>query len=368
MRETMTELAYRLAGSALEEVRRHDPRAPGNWDVDAWRAFFTKQLQDRTGWSHPEVIRDRLSVLQEERDGARAERDALTKRLSESLAEINHLKTLTSGNNGHKPEELVESQLESVPQGGEGELMAWPEIPHRPPIRFASKLSTGERWRREALSLYLMATRGWSLRLEILTVVGRFAKVSPRSGSLKRIFVNGLSANGLVEGAVLSMNLSKGQTRLAVLRLTEEGKDLCRMLGWEPIESEWERLIRLHDGDRQEAHTAAVQAFAYHARRRSWRAEVLPSVEGTKSQPDALVEKDDERIYVEVELGEDKPAKWRNLAELQGFVAVCAATADKRVRLVADCKLDGLKGMATDIETLIQESGGIVGRLWDERW
>ncbi len=95
---------------------------------------------------------------------------------------------------------------------------------------------------------------------------------------------------------------------------------------------------------------------------------MLPPVEGTRAQPDALVRKNGDKVYVEVELGEDKANKWRNMAELQGFVAICTATESKRGRLVSECKLDRLKGMATDIETLIQESGGIKGRLWLEQW
>jgi hypothetical protein len=81
-----------------------------------------------------------------------------------------------------------------------------------------------------------------------------------------------------------------------------------------------------------------------------------------------LVEKGEERIFVEVEFGEDKPNKWRNMAELQGFVALCAATAEKRSKLVAECKLDKINGIAADIETLIQESGGVPGKLWVEKW
>ena len=214
--------------------------------------------------------------------------------------------------------------------------------------------------------LYLMAEKGLSLRLEILEAIAEVDDVKAHSGSLKRMIVNGLIPKGLVTGDNFRMQLSR-PAQLAVLRLTDDGRELCRILGWEPVESEWERMIRLHNGDDQREHTAGVLAFAYHSRRRSWKVEVLPPVEG-KAEPDVLVEQGEDKICVEVELGNDKPAKWRNLNTLQGFVALCAATEDKRSRLVAECKLDKLKGMATDIETLIQESGGVTGNLWFERW
>ncbi len=360
LRDVLSELAYRLAGEALENIRRRDPQAPDNWDAAAWRAFFVEQLEETPGWSKPEVIRERMEAVRQERDG-------LAGRLAEALSEIDRLKSIKPDGNGHK-EHNAEAKPEDAVNEAINDADKWPDIPKKPPMRFASKLSTGQRWKREALALYLMATKGWSLRLEVLEAIGRLTNVSPRSGSLKRIFEKGLKEKGLVDSAVLSINLSKGQTRMSVLRLTDQGRDLCRLLGWEPIESEWERLVRLHEGGKQTAHTAAVLTFAYHARTRGWNAEVLPEVDGTNAIPDISVEKDDKKVYVEVELGADKTAKWRNLAKLQGFVALCASTADKRNGLVNECKLDRIKGRATDIETLIQESGGVKGNLWPETW
>lgn len=216
------------------------------------------------------------------------------------------------------------------------------------------------------MALHLMAEKGLSMRLEILEAIAEVDDVKAQSGSLKRMILNGLIPKGLVIGDTLRMQLSR-PAQISLMRLTEDGKDLCRVLGWEPIESEWDRMLRLHNGDGQKAHTAGVLSFAYHCRRRGWKVEVMPPVEG-KAEPDAMVVKGEDQVYVEVEFGNDKPAKWRNLTDLQGFVALCAATEDKRSRLVSECKLDRLKGKATDIETLIQESGGVTGNLWLEKW
>jgi hypothetical protein len=365
LRKALMELAYRLAGGELEEARKRDPKAPDNWSAEDWRRFFTENVKEGSGWEKPEVLRSKLALAEKERAVALVELEK-TKRRLKGIDVVQAQVERGNGSSGisaSSKEQDTRQDTTSISIMGRNGL---PEIPRKPPTRYASRLSTGKRWRREAMALYLMAKQGLSLRLEILEAIAEVDDVKARSGSLKRMIVNGLIPKGLATGDNLRMHLSQ-PAQVAVLHLTDDGKDLCRILGWEPVESEWERLIRLHRGNSQGAHTAGVLAFAYHSRRRGWKVEVLPPVEG-KSEPDVMVEKGDEKIYVEVEFGSDKPAKWRNLANLQGFVALCAATEDKRSKLVAECKLDRLKGRATDIETLIKESGGVVGNLWHEKW
>ncbi|NIM95423.1 MAG: hypothetical protein GTO18_17135 [Anaerolineales bacterium] len=88
----------------------------------------------------------------------------------------------------------------------------------------------------------------------------------------------------------------------------------------------------MHYEEQQREHTAAVLAFAYHSQKRNWQVEFPQPVEVTRAQPDALVRRNGDSIYIEVELGEDNANKWRNMAELQGFVALCAATEATRER------------------------------------
>jgi len=356
LRRELVKLAYKLAGAELEEIRRNDPNAPGSWSAGRWDQFFTEQLKSTPGWTKPEVLANRLANLQEERQGFVKEIDELRGQLSVVMEELECLQAL--GGDG-----IAIATDDKAPPATR---LKWPEIPTKPPARFAPKLSRGDRWKREALVLNLMATRGWSLRLEVLEALGAMVNVAPRSGSLKRLIDKGLATNGLVDGQVITMYLSQ-PSKLAVLRLTDEGRELCRLLGWEPVESDWEKLIRYHNGEEQEAHTAAVLSFVFHARKRGWSAETVPDTGNVKAQPDAAVEKDNERVYVEVELGQDKPTKWRNLAEMQGFVAICAANYEKRERLVGECKLDKIQGRATDIESLIRASEP-PGPLWIDHW
>ena len=143
------------------------------------------------------------------------------------------------------------------------------------------------------------------------------------------------------------------------------------MLGWEPVESEWERLKRLHEGERFKEHTLAVLYFALHARVRGWEVTVMPEVEGPN--PDVMITGGKKTYLVEVELGKkDRPAKWKKLAEIQGGVAICGLDSENRKRLVGDCKLAKFKGKATDLRTL-QDQGEIYNLsqdtpLWVDSW
>ncbi len=355
LRQELVKLAYKLAGAELEDIRRKDPNAPGSWSAARWGRFFTDQLKSTPGWTKPEILAERLATLQAERQGLVKDNDELRGQLVVVMEELERFQSL--GVDAIAAEAEVKAPTASL---------KWPDIPTKPPARFAPMLSRGDRWKREALVLNMMAIKGWSLRLEVLEALGAMVNVAPRSGSLKRLIDKGLATNGLVESQVLTMYLSQ-PSKLAVLRLTDEGRELCRLLGWEPVESDWEKLIRYHNGDEQEAHTAAVLSFAFHARKRGWNAEAVPDTGNGKAQPDAAVEKDAEKVFVEVELGQDKPKKWRNLAEMQGFVAICAATYEKRERLVGECKLDKIQGRATDIESLIRASEP-PGPLWVDHW
>ena len=76
---------------------------------------------------------------------------------------------------------------------------------------------------------------------------------------------------------------------------------------------------------------------------------------------------------MEVELGQkESPSKWRNQAKLNdGKVALCAATPETRKRLVGDCVLDKLPGLATDLETLVKVKFKEIREdtpLWLEEW
>ena len=184
-------------------------------------------------------------------------------------------------------------------------------------------------------------------------------------------------AKNLVSIEILEM--SAPNTSLAMLQLTEDGRELCQVLGWSIAETERQRVNRYHQGEQYPQHTLALMIFAMHARFRGYRVGVLPKLEmvQTNAVPDVSVSRcypgsPPETTFVEVELSsKELDAKWRNLSQLQGRVALCARNAKRRARLVGDCKLKNLHGIATDLETLIAcKVPDITDEtpLWIEEW
>ena len=75
LRGVLTELAQRVAGSQIEEVRRIEPTAPEYWEPERWRKFLASlPVQSGcTGWSHDLVA---------ELDRLKAENQSLTEKLN----------------------------------------------------------------------------------------------------------------------------------------------------------------------------------------------------------------------------------------------------------------------------------------------
>jgi DNA-binding PadR family transcriptional regulator len=237
----------------------------------------------------------------------------------------------------------------------------------------------GRAWDRYALALHLLGKWGIVAKVEIIGILCRAVVnkntgklgVGEGSGSLKGILER-LEEQGYV--CLGKLGLEKIGFGLNFYRLTPLGEALYQAVEREkPVESEWARLNRLHEGEQYEEHTAACLAFAMHARRRGWGVRVLPEVAG-RSAPDVAVMRDGSHIHVEVELStgrEENPAKWQNLAEAnQGFVAFCAATEERRERFISACRAEHLPGMATDLKTLATPYDDVPldAGLWASTW
>ena len=352
--QLLTGLAQRHDGQRLEELRRQDPGTPEHWSADEWTAFFANQTADTLSWGangngRGDNGRRKIEPLHQAREqecGGEREIKHDFQSLDSPViqAPLHHTTPAPMLPSTQSPQHPVS-------------LSAF--TPPNPPLKFKGLLSnhglSGLRWRRGAMMLYLMASRGINAHLEMDFFVAEREGLSYRTNSTKKPLEN-LAAAGLVIAETLRMEVGDFRTALKLARLTDEGRLLCQALDWPVAESDWERLIRLHQGLRQTQHTLAVLYFAILARVRGWTTEVMPEVEGGAA-PDILVAKGDERCYVEVELGargsEKQTAKWKHLADLQGKVALCAPNVKIRERLVADCRLAKLSGVATDLATLV---------------
>ena len=393
--KVLQEVATIFDGARLEALRRGDPRVPMYWTPDDWRIFFAETpLPGISGWG---VAGDpRLAELERtiaELRARLAETEALLARpvlsVSETPAAPAPAQPRTQRWTREDARQSLPAPLPAAsdfPAGVTPPLSGllsrsrelWSALPTTCPAAFQKNLPGGGRvgealkkaYQRYWLMLYLIGACRLNAKLEIEDLLALTAGMTSRAGSLGRIVEDLLQA-GILTGQTVQINAPR--TSLRLLRLSPDGARLFKILfNRDPEETDWERLVHLHEGDRFPEHTLAVLIFALHARKRGWATQILPPVEG-KAAPDLLLLRGSEKWYVEVELGQkESPTKWRNQAKLNGGkVVLCAATPATRQRLVGDCRLDKLPGLATDLDTLVKIKHSTIDEntpLWLEEW
>ena len=399
LQSVLTELAQRVAGSQLEDIRRIDPTAPEYWEPERWRKFLARLPKQvgSNGWN--ENLLAEVEILKAENQALTIKLATLSLATSPSPVRSNFRSnselpaidpipgpvdpdTILEPDGPPIAEELVSHSRSIAHADLLRELRAL-RLPAMLPARFQSCFPKSgvnegdwERQVRRKLYVLFLLGLGLDIRLEIDYLISQVEGIGSRTGALRRIY-DSLVEKNLIDRDVLEM--SAPNTSLAMLQLTQEGSEFCQILSWEVNESERQRLNRLHQGEQFPQHTLAIMIFAMHARLRGHQVEVLPELSGveTNAIPDVSVSRrpsdpKDEPVYVEVELSKKElDPKWRNLTELQGSVALCARTVRRRTRLVGDCKLKNLHGCATDLETLIAcKVPDISGDspLWAEQW
>lgn len=384
----LTELAYRFAGERLEQLRQLDPSAPGGWKPEEWRNFFlaVSLVPQGEGWGKSNgaaLSPSKGAALSPSKgNGHHAEIAALQAKIAALERELAQAKqALVEQSTYQRKVGQDNPLLPSAPQVRDtGRLSGFvmPKIPkayeHRWQLRAEmSKADAELHLKRRGMVMKCLAD-GLNVQVEIGRYVGDATGSQYRSGAIRRVF-EALEERGLIVRQTLTLQVTGSlPTRLVVARLSAEGKQFCSALGWPVVESEWERLLTLHEGDKQEGHTLAVLLFAAAARLRGRTAEVLPEVQGN-ARPDLLITRGGQRLYVEVETGtrlHDANAKWRMNAELnRGRVALVARNMEERGVLVADCKHAAEHGCATDVEMLIASKFVEVSEgdsLWAEEW
>jgi DNA-binding PadR family transcriptional regulator len=392
MRQALVETANRFDGKRLEALRRDNPGIPANWSALDWKRFFDEVPVPSQGWGSvvsPDAqnerrVQKRIAELQAAL--TQAELDLERERATMVIVESQKLES-ESPAAGTTQNLLVADAIERIPPDATPALTVIIEdatrmraaFPQKIPAPLSIALSGGERtggdlarvFQRYWLIVYLIGRWRLAPSMEIEEALAGAVNVSPGSGSLRRVLDDMEEANVITAGII---KLKSPRTTLKLYRLSAVGENLYQdIFQTQPTENEWSRLIRLHEGERFPEHTMAVIAFAMHARKRGWATQVLPELTGTKSVPDALILRGNEKWYVEVELGDkERVSKWRNQAALNGGrVALCAATQKTRTRLAGDCRLDKLAGMATDLETLIRNKFKELNSsspFWLEEW
>ncbi len=217
------------------------------------------------------------------------------------------------------------------------------------------------RWKRMVTVCLLMAREGVSSAQELT----RLMEIDSKSVHVVLDSMLDL-LDPLIESRLL---FAGGKGRLRVVTLTDYGKELCRALGVEPAESDWEKIVRLHNGEVQNYHAALVLKAAYQARMRGWKAEVMPfnPQETPWFQPDLkLTDPEGWFYYCEVETrSRVKPRKWARMRQVNLIVS----TPVTRYWMVERLKAMGIPGRATDLRTLAQQAKqGDLSHFWLEKW
>lgn len=428
----LAELAYRYDGKRLEEARRNDPQGQAAWSVKDWRNFFSsiRRKQPATGWGGKTDEKELVSLREEvaklkgllgkallaaekasqvpvnvgSKEGSKV---IVSARALAPLPPKPKMKTTSAqqmrGKKKAQPQKrsaetiakvkariAALGSVEEVPEGMIGSMAGMladlqatqkeDKFPKRPPAAWQQRLNGSGRtgrdldlaYQRYWSTLWLLGRWGIVSKMEIETMIGLSNGLSSRSGALSRVMQDLLKAGAIKE---TSSRLSTApSSALKIYQLTDEGKALFKLLFRKaPAQDELGIMYEKHEGERFPDHTLAVLIFALHARRRGWATQLMPGIEG-KSAPDLVVQRGDQRLYVEVERGQkEKKTKWTGIADLnKGTVALCAMTPKFRRRLVGDCKLANIKaGFATDLKTMVTVKYDDIGAetpLWEEKW
>lgn len=205
--------------------------------------------------------------------------------------------------------------------------------------------------------------------LFLLATTGKATAMDFGRSSRDHVLLHFLAQEGLIE---LQLVPIVRNVRICLIRLTEKGNAVCQENGWLIIESEWSRMIRLHQqGNGSDKHTAAVLWFASHARRRGWQVEVMPELGDPYIKPDLLLAKKSQTILGEVEIkARLRFTKWTAIGKLAAsrhyILGICSLTPSQRLALARECQQCGVKGMATDLQTISKCDTDSL--LWLQNW
>ena len=431
----LTDLAYRFDGQRFEDTRRDDPQSQAMWTASDWRNFYNSipRKQPAMGWGgktdETELIslREKVEKLEkllgealltaekaaqappsEDKPSPKKELSELAKKTKLAPLPPKPVMKTTStqqvrGRKERKPQKRsketiakVKARIDALGKADEvsgsmiGSMASMlvdlqtvqddTKFPKRPPAAWQQRLNGKGRkgrdlelaYQRYWSTLWLIGRWGIVSKMEIETMIGLSNGLSSRSGALSRVMVDLTEAGVMVEKT--SRLSTAPSSALKMFQLSADGKKLFELLYRKAaVQDELSIMYEKHEGERFPDHTLAVLIFALHARRRGWATQLMPSIKG-KEAPDLVVQRGEERLYVEVERGQkEKKTKWTGIAKLNdGTVALCAMTPKYRRRLVGDAKLSKIKtGLATDLKTIVTIRYDDIGAktpLWAEKW
>lgn len=418
----LTEIANHFAGEALEETIKLNPKAIESWSSADWKAFFTNQvfLKSGPGWgkkSAEQAKKPATPLDPQKLEPLKKQLGELQTALNQALKNLEKLQKEHAPVEAEKkpaveekpPEPLVpgEPLLDDIarlqarrpapkytpsgPQAGIERLLAPPPINEEPrghagivaelykwqspsiPVRFRQLAQvTEERWQRQSMALYLLARYGLSCRLEIDALLSQASDADRRTSPVRKA-VDQLPELGLVKRDVLEVTIKEGMTsRLVVMDLSEQGRELCGIFNWPVIESDWSRAARVFRGPGE--HLMGVFFLVAQARLRGYQALVFPPP-FSPAAADALLLRGSEKRLAYVELGQKESRRWLLGDAPPGPLAFLSLTPHSRTELTSGVQQEAAshphlaRGAATDLESLIGvKKIAFDTPLWAETW
>ncbi|MCD4751958.1 MAG: hypothetical protein K8R40_02690 [Anaerolineaceae bacterium] len=243
----LVDLADRLQGQRMDDLRKADPSVPAGWSVRQWKQFWEtydphwNKTTDEIPANHPVILKleaknrelvEKIETLKNQVKHAQDVQDSLSKQLA-------HFRI------AEKKREIEKKRKKdaALPDRYRQIVLEARNLPEQiPSQKFQEELlSSPQGWPRKHRILYIMAHTGWAARLELDHVLSLVEGVSSRSGSIKRVLGN-LMNHKFIEQATASFARNEKISSLIILRFTKNGLSLCSELGWEVVESEWEKL------------------------------------------------------------------------------------------------------------------------------
>jgi hypothetical protein len=355
MRAILSDIAFRLDGGRIETLRHDDPHAPGNWSPFQWKQFFQEVQSVQPGWEKPIKAEPdaKLEALLTENQGLRE----MIVQLKAQLANLEKgvfKRTRTKAQSVAVPPRSTHP-TPAVPLEFEDMIEPLRRMAlHRKPLHFQTAFSESESlYRRQLMILYALAKKGINVRIELDLLMSIVEGIGPRSSTVRKV------VEKLVKGGLLSSEVHTIErpihTAINLVQLTPDAVDYCRVMGWQVIESEWERLNQLQGGEEMREKNVAITILAFHARLRGYRVKVLPETKGMIFADVLLTDAEKNTFNIFVLLEDTLPKEMiLQTRTLRGTVGICALDPGAREKFAGKCLQNGIThGVATDLKSLI---------------
>jgi hypothetical protein len=319
-----------------------------------WKLFFEPFHPDQAGWSTVETVPvEKYEKALAENQGLRemiSQQESQLEELTKELSEKSRSVIAPDQNTPHPshPPPAISPDYEDMV-----EPLRKMEV-HKKPARFQAAFAEAESlYRRQLMLLYLMATKGVSIRIEMDLVMAVVEGIAPRASVVRKI-VEKLVKGELLESEVLTLERPL-HTSINLIRMTKDAKDFCHEMNWPVQESEWERLTRLRGGKDLHEKNVAIMLTTLHARIRGYWVKVLPEMNGEILSDLLLTDGDKNEYHTFVLLEDSIPHDVINkMKRVKGRVGICAIDPQNRKLLSSICKEHGIiQGVATDLQLVI---------------